>query len=115
VKTSNGSKDISERARSENELRTDCHAFVDRSDLLSAAGNDGLAFGTHRWMLIGPKNSGSNIHIDPLATSAWNMLLINRKLWILFPPDIDESELKSATSLSSESKEDEPYTQQSVR
>jgi hypothetical protein len=91
---------------SENEPRTGCHASVDRSDLLSAAGNDGLAFGTHRWMLIGPKNSGSNIHIDPLATSAWNMLLIGRKLWILFPPDIDESELKSATSLSSESNED---------
>ena len=91
---------------SESEPRTGCHASVDRSDLLSAAGNDGLAFGTHRWMIIGPKNSGSNIHIDPLATSAWNMLLIGRKLWILFPPDIDESELKSAASLSSESKED---------
>jgi hypothetical protein len=92
---------------SENEPRTGCHASVDRSDLLSAAGNNGLAFGTHRWMLIGPKNSGSNIHIDPLATSAWNMLLIGRKLWILFPPDIDESELKSATSLGGgESKEE---------
>jgi hypothetical protein len=91
---------------SEYEPRTGCHASVDHSDLLSAAGNDGLAFGTHRWMLIGPKNSGSNIHIDPLATSAWNMLLIGRKLWILFPPDIDETELKSATSLNSESKED---------
>jgi hypothetical protein len=91
----------------ENEPRTGCHASGDHSDLLSAAGDDGLAFGTHRWMLIGPKNSGSNIHIDPLATSAWNMLLIGRKLWILFPPDIDETELKSATSLNSESKEDD--------
>mmetsp|Transcript_22791 Transcript_22791/g.33772 ORF Transcript_22791/g.33772 Transcript_22791/m.33772 type:complete len:379 (-) Transcript_22791:56-1192(-) len=92
---------------SENKPRTGCHASVDRSDLLSAAGNDGHAFGTHRWMIIGPKNSGSNIHIDPLATSAWNMLLIGRKLWILFPPDIDESELKSAANLSTnESKED---------
>jgi hypothetical protein len=91
---------------SENEPRTGCHAAVDHSDLLSAAGDDGLAFGTHRWMIIGPKNSGSNIHIDPLATSAWNMLLIGRKLWVLFPPDIDETELKSATSLNSESEED---------
>jgi hypothetical protein len=90
---------------SEHEPRTGCHASVDHSDILSAAGNGGLAFGTHRWMIIGPKNSGSNIHIDPLATSAWNMLLIGRKLWILFPPDIDEQELKSATSLNSESKE----------
>jgi oxalate decarboxylase/phosphoglucose isomerase-like protein (cupin superfamily) len=34
------------------------------------------------------------------------MLLIGRKLWILFPGDIDETELKSAASLNDESKED---------
>jgi hypothetical protein len=35
------------------------------------------------------------------------MLLIGRKLWILFPPDIDETELNSATSLNCDSKEDD--------
>jgi hypothetical protein len=93
---------------SEDEPRTGSHASIDHSDLLSAAGNDGLAFGTHRWMIIGPKNSGSNVHIDPLATSAWNMLLIGRKLWILFPPDVAESELKSAESRNGESNENTP-------
>jgi hypothetical protein len=35
------------------------------------------------------------------------MLLIGLELlWILFPPDVDETELKSATNFNSESKED---------
>jgi histone arginine demethylase JMJD6 len=46
-------------------------------------------------MIIGPAGSGSNIHIDPLGTSAWNMLLLGRKLWVLFPPDTRESDIKS--------------------
>lgn len=72
-----------------------CHTPGDEADLLSAADAEGLAFGLHRWLIIGPKNSGSNIHIDPLGTSAWNMLLSGTKLWVCFPNDIDESLLKS--------------------
>jgi histone arginine demethylase JMJD6 len=49
-------------------------------------------------MIIGPANSGSNIHIDPLCTSAWNLLLIGRKLWVLFPPDVLEKDIKSRES-----------------
>ena len=40
----------------------------------------------HRWFLIGPKRSGSEVHIDPIATSAWNTSIEGRKRWVFFPP-----------------------------
>lgn len=45
----------------------------------------------YRWLLVGPQRSGSMLHIDPYETSAWNTLLVGRKLWIMFPPDADKT------------------------
>jgi hypothetical protein len=71
-----------------------CHSPGDSADLLSEAGEGGQLFGVHRWLIIGPRNSGSSVHIDPLGTSAWNTLLFGVKLWALFPPSVEEADLQ---------------------
>lgn len=40
----------------------------------------------YRWLIIGPKKSGSGFHIDPNATNAWNGVVRGAKKWIMFPP-----------------------------
>ena len=38
------------------------------------------------WLLVGPEGAGSRWHVDPHATSAFNLLVEGRKLWCLAPP-----------------------------
>lgn len=47
-----------------------------------------------KWLLIGPKYSGTAVHVDPLGTCAWNRLLFGEKLWLLFPPETPAEMLK---------------------
>lgn len=50
----------------------------------------------HRWFLLGPERSGSTIHIDPLQTAAWNALLVGRKLWAIFSPEVDKRVIRGS-------------------
>ena len=53
------------------------------ADLFEMLGRERPA---HRWLIVGPKRSGSTFHKDPNATSAWNAVLQGSKYWIMFPP-----------------------------
>jgi len=55
-------------------------------DLFSVLGEDGRP--DYRWLIIGPKRSGSTFHKDPNATSAWNAVIKGSKKWLLYPPHV---------------------------
>ena len=97
--------------------------FVDKMDLVVGEGGDyqppacfqedlfavlGSERPDHRWLIVGPKRSGSTFHKDPNATSAWNAVIRGSKYWIMFPQSIvppgvfmseDQSEVTSPLSI----------------
>jgi hypothetical protein len=48
----------------------------------------------HRWWCIGPERSGTGLHCDPLATSAWNSVTDGVKYWVLYPPGTNKETAK---------------------
>jgi histone arginine demethylase JMJD6 len=61
----------------------------------------------YRWMLLGPRRSGTTVHIDPLGTSAWNTLLYGRKRWVLFEPGVAREVVKGRDLVRREAGEDD--------
>lgn len=43
-----------------------------------------------RWLYIGPRNSGSAMHLDTMDTSAWNAVISGKKRWLFFPPECSD-------------------------
>lgn len=57
--------------------------------------------------MVGPERSGTSVHVDPLATSAWNTLIHGQKRWVLFPPHVPKSVVKGR-DLVRDDEDDEP-------
>jgi hypothetical protein len=51
----------------------------------------------HKWLICGPKRSGSIFHIDPNCTNAWNVSVQGRKKWIFYPPHVHPPGVLSST------------------
>jgi histone arginine demethylase JMJD6 len=68
----------------------------------------------YSWILVGPKRSGTQMHQDPLGTSAWNVSIVGYKLWALFPPSLPRHIAKglhlSSTKTPSKVPKAEPFT-----
>ena len=52
-----------------------------------------------RWIVMGPMRTGASWHVDPPGTTAWNTLIIGRKLWALYPPDREPPKSELSTLL----------------
>lgn len=61
-----------------------------RDDLYDTTEYTRAFFPLYRYYVIGVERTGSNLHVDPSCTTAWNTLLCGRKRWVLFPPGDSE-------------------------
>lgn len=77
-----------------------------RADLFSLFGDKRPDY---RWLIAGPRRSGSGWHKDPNMTSAWNAVMYGTKFWMMLPPTTtppgvfvsdDQSEVTAPSSLS---------------
>jgi histone arginine demethylase JMJD6 len=48
---------------------------------------------SRKWLLIGPRGSGTDVHTDPDGTSAWNSVIHGCKRWAFVDPCVPESDV----------------------
>jgi len=42
---------------------------------------------TLSWIYLAPTNSVTGLHIDTIASSAWNLVISGQKFWVFYPPE----------------------------
>jgi hypothetical protein len=47
----------------------------------------------HRWLLMGSRGTGTDVHQDPAGTVAWNMVVSGSKLWALLDPSLTKEDV----------------------
>lgn len=57
-----------------------------RDDCYDTSAEARHVFPQNTFFIVGGARTGTNLHVDPNCTSAWNALLCGRKRWALFPP-----------------------------
>ncbi|CAD7933791.1 unnamed protein product [Amoebophrya sp. A120] len=63
-------------------------------ELTSRLRHEFFPYSCHRFVILGGKRTGANVHQDPLHTAAWNLLLAGRKRWVFFKPGTGEKEMR---------------------
>jgi len=80
--------------------------FCGRDDLFELVGEKNRP--PYRWLLLGPRRSGTCLHVDPLGTSAWNAVVTGRKRWVLFEPGTSKTIAKGTRLYNATLEDDEP-------
>ena len=60
--------------------------FFCKEDAYDTSAEARHVFPRNTFFIVGGARTGTNLHVDPNCTSAWNSLLCGRKRWALFPP-----------------------------
>mmetsp|Transcript_14596 Transcript_14596/g.30708 ORF Transcript_14596/g.30708 Transcript_14596/m.30708 type:complete len:780 (+) Transcript_14596:290-2629(+) len=49
-------------------------------------------YGSKRWFCVGTGGTGTDPHMDPLGTDAWNTVIKGHKWWIVYPERVTDEE-----------------------